>query len=378
VNETFFFYGTLRDPELLAIVLGRSPGALTEARLPGYRAVWAEGEAFPLIVEDPSSTAPGVLCEVSDEERRRLNFYEGGFDYAPTPTQVVRDGANVDALVFFPAPGLWTPGSAFSLTDWQARWGAMSRHAAREAMSAYPQTPAATIAARFPQIRARAQARVNAENVPATNPEGTPPLAGLQIADRRAPYDGFFRVEELDLRFPRFAAGLSPLVTRAVFVMADAVTVLPYDPIRDRVLLIQQFRVGPFARGDRAPWMLEPIAGRIDAGETPEATARREAAEEAGLTLGTLHKIPESYPSPGAVSEYLYSFVAEADLPDGIAGISGLASEAEDIRGSLHAFDAVLEMADSGQLRATPLLMSVYWLARHRDRLRAPTPRPKD
>ena len=78
------------------------------------------------------------------------------------------------------------------------------------------------------------------------------------------------------LRAPLFGGGQSAPLLREVFVATDAALVLPYDPLRDRVLLVEQFRMGPYGRGDPRPFLLEPVAGRIDAGETPEEAARRE------------------------------------------------------------------------------------------------------
>ena len=128
---------------------------------------------------------------------------------------------------------------------------------------------------------------------------------------------------------------------------------------------MEQFRAGPLARGDAQPWSLEAIAGRIDAGETPEEAARREALEEAGLTLGPLRQIAAYYPSPGAVNEYLYSFVAQCDLPDGIAGIHGLASESEDIRGHLISLDHLMALVRSGEVNTAPLILTALWLAQN-------------
>jgi ADP-ribose pyrophosphatase len=204
------------------------------------------------------------------------------------------------------------------------------------------------------------------------------PLApGLRVAEGRVearPPDpahaGFFTVNVHHLRHGRFDGSLSPLLTREVFVVGDAVTVLPYDPVRDRVLLIEQFRMGPFGRGDPFPWQMEAIAGRIDPGETPEDAARREAVEEAGLVLGCLEKVAEYYPSPGAVAEYLYSYVALCDLPDGVTGVFGAAEEAEDIRGQLVAFDRLVEAVARSEIGNAPLLLTVLWLQRERARLR--------
>jgi len=191
------------------------------------------------------------------------------------------------------------------------------------------------------------------------------------VADWRQPYASFFSVEETDLTFRRFDGSLSPTVTRAAFVSGDAVTVLPYDPVRDRVLLVEQFRAGPFGRGDPQPWQLEVVAGRIDPGETPQEAARREAVEEAGLDLAELLPISACYASPGAKTEFLYCYLGLCDLPDGAAGLFGLAEEAEDIRGHLVAFDALMALVASGEIATAPVVLSIFWLALNRDRLRA-------
>lgn len=200
--------------------------------------------------------------------------------------------------------------------------------------------------------------------------------AGLRRADvitesRDMSYANFFAVEERRLRFPKYGGGQSETVLRAGFVMGDAVTVVPYDPVRDRVLVVEQFRFGVFLRGDPNPWALEPIAGRVDPGESTETAVRREAMEEAGVTLGALEPVGNYYPSPGGITEYLYTYVGLADLPDGSAKIAGLEQEAEDIRGVLLGFDALMEAVQSGEIQTGPLLLTAYWLLAHRDRLRA-------
>jgi 8-oxo-dGTP pyrophosphatase MutT (NUDIX family) len=116
--------------------------------------------------------------------------------------------------------------------------------------------------------------------------------------------------------------------------------------------------------------LLEAIAGRVDPGETPQEAARREAVEEAGLALGELLEVASYYPSPGAKAEYLYSYVALTDLPDGTAGTFGLATEAEDIRGHLISFDQLMALVRSGEAANAPLILSALWLERERSRLR--------
>ena len=150
----------------------------------------------------------------------------------------------------------------------------------------------------------------------------------------------------------------------------DAAVVLPYDPFRDRVLLIEQFRMGPYGRGDPQPWLLEAIAGRIDGAETPEDAARREAREEAGLELRDLLPASNYYPSPGAKAEFLYTYIGLANLPDGIAGIGGAQGENEDIRAHVVSFDVLMDLVASGEITAGPLVLLAHWLAARRPALR--------
>lgn len=239
---------------------------------------------------------------------------------------------------------------------------------AHDAASASASASAAAVRRRLGSLRVLAASRVRAlRHAPRRLRVGT---GEVTVSQRHQPHAGFFGLEVLTLTHARFDGTTSPPVTREILLSGDAVTVLPYDPVRDRVLLIEQMRAGPLGRGDPLPWQLEAIAGRIDPGETPEDAARREAVEEAGLELGTLLKVAEYYPTPGAMAEYLYSFVALCDLPDGVAGVFGAADEAEDIRGLVLSVDALLAAMAEGEITNAPLILTVLWLQRERDRLR--------
>lgn len=232
----------------------------------------------------------------------------------------------------------------------------------------YGHLPVEAVRSRLPALRVEAASRLWAGAAPGRGMRsGTGEVEVGPVAPAHA---GFFALDLWHLRHRRFDGEMSPRLTREVFFAGDAVTVLPYDPVRDRVLLVEQVRMGPLGRGDPLPWQLEAIAGRIDPGETPEDAARREAVEEAGLVLGALEKVAEYYPTPGAVTEYLYSYIALCDLPDGVAGVFGAAEEAEDIKGHLLAFDRLVEVMAKGEIGNAPLLLTVLWLQRERVRLR--------
>ena len=367
-----FFYGTLCHPPLLEAVLGRLP-QMRPARLPGHAVRWAEGESFPVIQPEAGAEAAGLYVpDITAEEAARLDYYEGGFGYEVHPVDVLQDGAQAPALVYMPEPGLWRPGRPWRLEDWTGIWGDVVVEAARDVLAQRGRRSSAEVLARYPMMLTRAGARLRARRDPGpAQVRRRPGPEDVRLAGMAQPHAGFFAVEAAELAFRRFDGAMAGPVPREGFVMGDAVTVLPYDPVRDRVLVVEQFRAGCWLRGDANPWSLEPVAGRIDGGETPEQAAHREAQEEAGLDLRHLRFVARYYPSPAAVTEYLYSYVAVADLPDGTAGLGGVEAEAEDIRTHVLGFDALMDLVATGEVQNGPLLVSALWLSRHRDGLRA-------
>lgn len=366
----FFFYGTLRHLPLLSVVLGRQVTGEV-AWLPDHTVRQAMEGAFPVLVEQPGARAEGIVVrDIGLAEIARLDHYEGGFAF-DTVEMTVETTVPEVARVYRPRPGQWQAGALWSLADWQARWGDVVTETAHDVMALHGTMPADAVLARYPQMLVRGASRLRARGdaAPTALRLAAQP-DDVRVLSRRTPYARFFAVEEYDLTHRRFEGGQCKPILRAAFIACDAVTVLPYDPVRDRVLLVEQFRTGALARGDRQCWQLEAVAGRVDADETPEATARREAVEEAGLTLGDLLPVAQYYTSIGAVSEYLYSFVAPCDLPDGLAGTHGIEEEGEDIRTHVIAFDRLMELVASGEISNAPLIITALWLQRERPRLR--------
>lgn len=379
-----FVYGTLRHLPLLETVIGHGLDAIRvqAAVLPGHAAHRAVGQAFPILVQQDAAKAVGLLLRgLSDQDMARLAYYEGGFGYHLRDMTVTgQDGAAVQAHVWFPDPGLWQAGDAFDLLVWQQRWGDINVAAASEMMDYMGRHDGAAIARMYPMIHARAASRVAAARAGVADDPALPG-SGMTRGDVMAqalarPYADFFAVEEHHLTFRRFDGAQSPVVKRAVFVASDAAILLPYDPVRDCVLVIEQFRAGPYARGDLSPWPLEPVAGRIDPGETPEDAAHREAEEEAGLILSRLERVSANYPSPGSTSEYFHIFVGLCDLPAGARAAAGVAAEHEDIRSHILPFAQFQDLLDRDLLRVGPLILAGHWLVRHRARLRAMTAAP--
>ncbi len=186
----------------------------------------------------------------------------------------------------------------------------------------------------------------------------------LELIEREPCFSGFFSMERLHFRHRRFDGRWSEPVAREVFLRGNATCVLPYDPIRGEVVLVEQVRAGALL-DDACPWLLELVAGINEDGEHTEEVARREAHEEAGLDLEALRFICEFYPSPGACTEKISLYLALVDASQA-GGVHGLDEEQEDIRVHVVSFEQALAWSDEGRINNSPAMLALNWLARHR------------
>jgi nudix-type nucleoside diphosphatase (YffH/AdpP family) len=182
-------------------------------------------------------------------------------------------------------------------------------------------------------------------------------------------FRGYAAIDDVWITHQRFNGDWTPPFRRSVVGWGDAVTVLPYDPARDLVLLIEQFRAGPFLRGDVNPWCNSVVAGRMDRLERPEDTARREAEEEAGVPLGRLEKVAGYYSSPGLSKEYITCFVGEADLQLA-GGQFGERLEDEDIRATVVSLDEALSRLFDGKILVGHAYIAILALSHQREEIK--------
>jgi nudix-type nucleoside diphosphatase (YffH/AdpP family) len=365
-----FLFGTLCHLPLLRIVAGTDVPH-RPAVMPGAAAARVAGAAWPMLVDREGASAAGLLIEAEGEALARLDFYEACFGYTRQDAIVEVDGTHRQAEVWRPTGLPGQPDGPWHQADWVRDWADLTCLAATEVMHQRASADPQEVGQRYWMICARAQSALSAAQWRRPGLVGrNPGRDAVDLVDHRFPYTKFFTVEDLSLRHAQFDGTTSQVQHRAVFRVADAVTVLPYDPVRDRILLIEQLRLGAYAHGDAHPWLLEPVAGMIDAGEAPEMTARREAQEEAGITLHDLHHVARYYPSPGGIGQVMTSYIGIADLPDDITGINGHPGEGEDILSHLVPWDLACEMLAQGDMANAPLVLSMQWLHLNRDRLR--------
>jgi ADP-ribose pyrophosphatase len=194
------------------------------------------------------------------------------------------------------------------------------------------------------------------------------PEKNFEIIEEAPIYRGFFNLSRLKVRHTLFRGGWSEALERELFHRGRCVAVVPYDPATDRVVLIEQFRIGALHLKDD-PWLLEIVAGAIEAGESAEEVAHRETLEEAGCEIRELIRIGEFFLTPGACSERLTLFCGLIDS-EGVGGIYGLAEEYEDIRASVVDFEVAMAWVNEGLIDSAIPIVGLQWLALHRNRLR--------
>ncbi|MGE0118584.1 MAG: NUDIX domain-containing protein [Dongiaceae bacterium] len=193
--------------------------------------------------------------------------------------------------------------------------------------------------------------------------------ADFELIEKATVFQGYFRIDRYRFRHRLFAGGWSGEISREVFERGHAVVVLPYDPERDAVVMLEQFRIGAAAAGEPM-WQREVVAGIIDAGETPEAVAHREAREEAGCAIRDLVPIYHYLVSPGGTSETVRLFCGRVDSR-GLGGIHGLPQEHEDIRVEIVPFAEARARLESGRIGNAPTIIALQWLVINHDALRA-------
>jgi len=182
----------------------------------------------------------------------------------------------------------------------------------------------------------------------------------FEIEQEEIHYQGFITLKSFQVRHKLYEGGWSPSLRRELVVRSPAAAVLLYDPKRDEVVLIEQFRAG--AIGDPSgPWMLELVAGVVEPGEDFEALVRRETQEEAGLEVTDLVQICDYYPSPGASDERLVLFCGHVDASRA-EGIHGLAEEGEDIRVKVYPRKQTVELMRQGYVNNAATIIALQWL----------------
>jgi ADP-ribose pyrophosphatase len=191
----------------------------------------------------------------------------------------------------------------------------------------------------------------------------------VEIIARETLYSGFFSLDLYRFRHRLFNGEMSGEVRREILERGHAAVLLPYDPVRDEVVLIEQIRIAAYDTSE-SPWLLELVAGMIEEGESVEDVVRREAVEEAGLVVGRTQPVINYLASPGGTSERLSILVGEVDATHA-QGIHGLADENEDIRVHVVSREWAYQLVEEGKIDNAASVIALLWLQLHHEKLRA-------
>jgi len=192
-------------------------------------------------------------------------------------------------------------------------------------------------------------------------------MSGRAVIEReRRAFDDFFKIDEFLVSHEQIDGTMSAGQRRLVFERGDAVAVLLLNVEMKSVVLVEQFRVAVLVgrrRDDRSTtdgWIIETVAGAIDANETPEAAAIRETFEETGYQIREPRLISKFFTSPGGVSERVFLYFAEVTDTDRIGKGGGI--DDEDIKVVQLAIDELFDRLAHGSIEDPKLLIGAYWL----------------
>lgn len=200
----------------------------------------------------------------------------------------------------------------------------------------------------------------------------------VEVKRHTVVYQGFFRVHKALLRHRLFRGGWTDWIEREIVDRGHAVVVLPYDPVRDTIVMLEQFRVGSVhllgapeqhpSQPKGSPWLFELVAGMIDAGESEQEVAHREMNEEAGLKTEQLEYVMSYSSSPGGLTERISIFIANVDATTA-SHFGGLASEHEDIRVTEVRRVNAVNLLNEGYIDNAATVIALQWLELNRKKL---------
>lgn len=155
---------------------------------------------------------------------------------------------------------------------------------------------------------------------------------------------------------------------REIYEIGQVAALVPYDPVRDLLVLQRQFRMAAHVQGEKAV-LVEIAAGLMEAGEDPAACAIRETEEELGVPATDLFKGPVFMPSTGWLGETAHLFAGRVDSSR-LPAHAGAAGESEFTQPFAVAPDIVLKAVDEGRVRNGFTVLGLLWFARHKQAIR--------
>lgn len=185
-------------------------------------------------------------------------------------------------------------------------------------------------------------------------------LKDVVLLQKENVFNGYCQITQFKLQFPLFEGGLSQPVSRELMQRPPAVAVLLYDPEANKVVLVEQLRVGALQEKE-SPWLLEIVAGMTEPDEPVVTTACREVTEETGCTVLSLIPICAYLTSPGISSEKMILYCGKVKAPD-LSEHHGLVEEGEDIKVWVFKTEEAFKLLAEGHIVSSPAIIALQWL----------------
>ncbi|WP_424133967.1 NUDIX domain-containing protein [Roseomonas chloroacetimidivorans] len=183
-------------------------------------------------------------------------------------------------------------------------------------------------------------------------------------------WNGRFPVQRVRFRYRKRDGSLSGPVTWELLRRGEATVILPWDPVTDRIALIEQFRLPALAAGEE-PRMTELPAGLMEPGEDAKDTARRELEEETGLSCTRIEPMGTFMLVQGSSDEKVHFQLAQVSLESGPGQVGGLAAENEETAVMVVDAAEAFAMVAENRIRNAPAALALLWLQVNHARLKA-------
>ena len=187
------------------------------------------------------------------------------------------------------------------------------------------------------------------------------------IHQEKLEYGGHFKVTKYQITHEKYSGGDTPLLQRELVARNDAVAMVAFDPHADKIVLIEQFRIG--ALKEQQPWLIEIVAGLVEDNEMPEEVVVRECQEEIGCKPSELIKIAGFYTSPGGNSEWVDLYIGKVAVTE-ISKNGGLEHEGEDIKITVVPVTDVPYMLSTGEVRSAIAIIGLQWFMMNHENIK--------
>lgn len=183
----------------------------------------------------------------------------------------------------------------------------------------------------------------------------------VNVKKERRVLDDFFKIDRAELQHEKFDGSMTEDIIRFNFVRGEASAALLYNPHKDSIVLVKQFRYPVFTKNQKDAWTLEIVAGMIEGNDSPEETIHREILEETGYKTEKAESVCRFYSSPGGSDEIIYLFYTEVNGSDKIARGGGAVGEDENIEVAELPRRRVFELLENGAIVDAKTIIALQW-----------------